>query len=139
MVLRCTMSLTTEPPGGSNIVPQPPDGGSQYGPVRCPKLGFGSGIAGDSFKVPDSGDSVGRYIQYFHAGSITGRFDLVPQEGGQVSANFEAQSWIGKITILGGTGVYKGISAKNGTGVLKCASPDTVHLKCTEKIRLTAL
>jgi hypothetical protein len=39
------------------------------------------------------------------------------------------------LTVLGGTGVYKGIRGKKNTGTLDCASPDSVHLTCNEKVK----
>lgn len=136
-VLKCKISLTTTPPSGSNTVSQPSSQGSQYGPVHCPKAGFGGGIEKDSFTVPDSGDTVGTYTQYFHAGTVSGSFDLTPTEGPPISSsNFDAQSWTGTLTVTGGTGVYNGIKGKKGSGVFNCTSPDSVHLTCTEKVKV---
>jgi hypothetical protein len=133
------MSLGTVPPADSNAVNQPQASGSQYGPVHCPTAGFGGGLAGDSFTVPDSGDLVGKYTQYFKAGSITGSFDVSPQTSGSFGANsFSAGTWMGPIKITGGTGAYQGIKDKKGTGVLTCATQDSVHFTCHEKIKLTA-
>jgi hypothetical protein len=138
--LTCRMSLGTVPPADSNAVNQPPASGSQYGAVHCPKAGFGGGIMGDSFKVPDTGDIVGKFTQYFRAGSISGSFDAAPQESGTFGASsFAGGTWVGTVKITGGTGVYNAIKGKKGTGVFKCTSPDSVHLACTEKIRLTAV
>jgi hypothetical protein len=138
--LKCKNSLTTELLADSNTVNQPASQGNQYGPVHCPTKGFGGGIIGDSFTVPDSGDTVGTYTQYFSAGSIHGKFDLSPEEAGPISnANFESQSWSGTITIAGGTGIYNGITAKKGSGTMTCTSPDSVHLSCTEKIKLKTI
>jgi hypothetical protein len=140
-VLRCSMSMSTQPPAGSNSVDQPASQGVQYGPSHCPKKGFGPGIIADSFTVPDSGDTVGTYVQYFHAGTIAGKFDLTPNEGAPVSdTTFQSQSWTGTIKVTGGTGVYTGIKSvkgKKGVGVLNCTSPDSVHLTCTEKAKVT--
>ncbi len=140
--LTCKLSLATMPPPGSNTVNQPAPQGFQYGPVHCPRTGFGGGIAGDSFKVPDSGDTVGTYTEYFKTGSITGSFDLTPQEAGSPSlTNFASATWLGTIKITGGTGAFngiKGVKGKKGLGIMKCTSPDTVHFSCTEKIKLTS-
>lgn len=134
----CRMSLTTEPPDGSNTVSPPVAKGSQYGPIHCR---IGGGAEGDSFTIPDSGDSVGRYVQYFNAGTIRGTFDLTPQEQpppGSLDA-FSNQTWLGTVTITGGTGVYKGIKSKRGTGIVKCTSADNVHMRCTEKVMVLLL
>jgi hypothetical protein len=105
-----------------------------YGPSNCRNAGYGRGIVAARFTVPESGDWVGTYTQYFHTGTITAKFDLVPQEGGNISQNFTAQSWIGTVKITGGTGAYQGTKSKKGK--FDCSSPDTVHLVCTEKARL---
>jgi hypothetical protein len=136
VMLRCHMSLSTAPPPGSNSVDQPPSQGKQYGPVGCPTKSFGSGLETDSFTVPDSGDTVGSYVQYFHGGSVKGTFHLVPQEGTTSDTGFTSETWTGTVTVTGGTALYKGISGKKSTGVLNCTSPDTVHLSCTEKIKV---
>lgn len=138
--LFCHVTLTTVPPSGSNTVNQPAAQGSQYGPLNCGKPGFGRGIIADSFTVPDSGDTVGKYTEYFKAGSIKGTFDITPQEASGVSlTSFTSQTWAGTIKITGGTGVYGLIKEKKGSGVMKCSSPDSVHLSCTAKIKLTAI
>jgi hypothetical protein len=135
ITVHCTVSLTTGPPAGSNSVDQPASQGSQAGPNHCAKKGFGFGVAVDSFTVPDSGDTVGTYTQYFNTGTVHGAFDLTPTESGDVS-NFTSQAWTGTITVTGGTGTYKGVKGKKNTGVFNCTSPDNVHMSCTEVIKL---
>ena len=39
------------------------------------------------------------------------------------------------MTVTGGTGTFAKAGGKKGT--LNCTSDDTVHLTCTEKIKLT--
>jgi hypothetical protein len=143
-VLKCHMSLSVTPPQGSASVDQPPAQGTQYGPLHCRTSSFGAGIEQLSFNVPDTGDMVGKYAQYFGDGSVRGTFDLAPQEGsGNLNPNnFESQSWIGTLKVTGGTGAFKGIAGvkgRKGLGVFKCNSPDSVHLTCTEKVRLSAI
>ena len=133
-VLRCTVKLTVAPPAGSGAVTQPPIGGWQSGPVHCGTKGFGGGVEGSSFTVPDSGDTVGSYTQYFSDGTIRGKFDLVPALT-SFGANFTLQQWVGKFTVTGGTGAFKAMHSV-GKGVIKCSSPDTVHTRCTERVRL---
>jgi hypothetical protein len=139
--LHCKVSLTTEPPPGSNSVNQPASQGSQYGPIHCSPSALGPGIEADSFTVPDSGDTVGTYTQYFKAGTIRGSFDLTPQESGPVSStSFSSQAWEGTLTVTGGTGIYQGIrrlSGRKHIGTLSCSSSDSVHLACIEKVRVT--
>lgn len=137
IVLKCHVNLATVPPAGSAAVDQPPAQGTSYGQVHCPSIG--TGVESASFKVPDSGDTVGNYWQYFGTGAIHGKFDITPEEGsGSISAtNFESESWTGTVTVIGGTGVYKGAAGKTGT--LKCRSNDTVHLTCVESMKLSSL
>lgn len=137
VTLKCHISLSTVPPPGSPAVDQPPPQGSQYGPVHCKQLG--SGVQQDAFKVPDSGDTVGKYWQYFSNGSIHGKFDLTPTEvsGDLSSTGFSNEAWVGKITVIGGTGASAKAVGKQG--IVKCKSGDAVHLTCTEKIKLTQL
>lgn len=136
-LLKCSISLNTAPPPGSATVAQPPSQGEQFGPIHCPPVGtYGPGVEADSFTVPASGDTVGSYAQYFNEGSIRGKFDLTPSEGVLSPTNFTGQSWTGTVTVTGGTGKYAG--AKGTKGTLTCTSPDSVHLTCVEKIRLTS-
>jgi hypothetical protein len=72
-VLKCHESLGTVPPAGSAAVDQPPSQGAQYGTVHCGGGSFGWGVEKDNFNVPESGDTVGNYAQYFGSGSIHGR------------------------------------------------------------------
>jgi hypothetical protein len=138
-VLKCNISLGTVPPPGSATVDQPPSQGAQYGAIHCATGTFGFGVEKTSFKVPDSGDTVGSYVQYFGAGTIHGKFDLTPTEGSGAlsSTNFTNESWAGTVTVSGGTGTFAGAAGKKGT--LKCTSGDTVHLTCTEKLPLKQL
>ena len=138
-VLKCHISLGTVPPAGSPTVDQPPTQGSQYGTVTCAGASFGFGVERDTFKVPDTGDTVGSYAQYFGSGSIRGKFDLSPAEGsGNLSStSFTSEAWVGTVTVTGGTGSLAKAAGKKG--VLKCKSGDSVHLTCTEKIALSSL
>lgn len=137
IVVKCHLSLGTVPPAGQPSVEQPPSNGTLYGPARCSQLG--SGIEQANFKVPDSGDTVGKYWQYFGNGSIHGKFDLTPSEGfgALSSSSFSNEAWTGTVTVTGGTGAFAKAAGKKGT--MKCTSVDTVHLTCTEKIKLTSL
>jgi hypothetical protein len=139
IVVKCHMALGTVPPAGSPAVDQPPAQGAQYGSVHCAGPSFGWGVEKDSFKVPDSGDTVGNYVQYFGTGSVRGKFDLTPQEGaGDISStSFTSDSWTGTVTVTGGTGSLAKASGK--AGVIKCTSGDSVHLTCTERLRLKQL
>ena len=134
--LNCSVSLTTTPPPGSNSVDQPASQGSQYGPIHCGTPGFGFGVASDSFTVPDSGDTLGKYTEYLGAGTLKGAFDLTPAEGQPISGTtFSSQSWTGTITVTGGTGVYKAITGAK-VGTMNCTSDDSVHLACKETVKV---
>jgi hypothetical protein len=134
VVFKCHINLTAEAPWGTQAVNVPPSQGTQYGPARCGASG--GAVQADSFKVPDSGDMVGGYTQYFRAGTISGKFDMQPLAGAPPSAtSFESQDWSGTLTVTGGTGTWAKVAGKKGT--LKCTSPDSVHMHCTERIKLT--
>ena len=134
--LQCRVTLIQQPGAGQDTV-LPTDAGEHYGRITCPH-GFGSGVIHDSFTVPDSGDTVAKYVAFFNRGGFSGTLDLTPGEGDELSGtSFQSASWTGTMTVAEGTGVYKGIAvAKNGKGKLTCTSPDTVHLKCQETISL---
>jgi len=136
-ILKCHITLSAVPQPGSPSVNQPPSQGDQYGTIHCNTTGWG--VQKDTFKVPDSGDTLGSYAQYFGTGTIRGKFNLAPSEGsGNLSpTNFTSQSWVGTLTVTGGTGPYAG--AAGTKGVMKCTSGDSVHLRCTEKVSLTKL
>jgi hypothetical protein len=139
--LTCKEELIAAAPEGTNVVDQPPTQGNQYGPVNCHPsgpAGFGTGTVATKFNVPDSGDTVGKYTQYFNAGTIKGTYDLTPQESDFSATNFTAQSWKGTVKVLSGTGLYQGIKGKK-IGTLNCTSTDSVHLRCVEKVTLSAL
>lgn len=134
VLFKCHINLTTEAPPGQQAVNVPPSQGTQYGPAHCGT--FGGAVQAASFKIPDSGDMVGGYAQYFLAGTLHGKFDLQPLTGPQPSATtFESQYWAGTVTVTGGTGTWAKAAGKKGT--LKCTSPDSVHLHCVQKIKLT--
>jgi hypothetical protein len=136
--LKCKVAMTTTPPAGDNAVFQPAASGDQFGPVNCRPFGgsgFGGGIIANAFTVPDSGDLVGKYTQYFKAGSVSGSFDLVPQESDFTSTNFASQAWVGTIKVKRGTAIYSGIKEKK-IGTMTCTTPDSVHFTCTERVKL---
>jgi hypothetical protein len=137
--LSCHEEWIAAAPEGTNVVDQPPSQGSQYGPVSCHgPMPFGNGTVATKFNVPDSGDTVGKYTQYFSAGTVKGTFDLTPTESNFSATSFTAQNWQGTIKVLSGTGVYKGIKGKK-VGTIACTSTDSVHLHCVEKVILKTL
>lgn len=139
--LNCKVELVASPAEGTNVVDQPPSGGAQYGPVNCHPFGaagFGRGTVATKFTVPDSGDTVGKYTEYFRAGTVKGAFDLTPQEADFSATSFTSQSWQGTVKVVSGTGIYTGIKGKK-VGKLNCTSTDSVHLHCVEKVKLKSL
>lgn len=143
VTLTCKIAIATPPGPGESTVEQPPLAGTFYGPSHCRTntKSFGGSTEAAPFKVADSGDTVGTYAQYFGAGSITGKFDLTPGEGTLPTAdNFLSTTYTGTVTVTGGTGTFagiKGLAGKKHMGTLHCTSPDTVHLTCTEKVKVT--
>jgi hypothetical protein len=138
-MLRCSMSLATVPPAGQANVDQPPTAGDTYGPASCPnRAAFGGGMAHTSFTVPDSGDTVGTYQEYFRTGTVAGSFDITPNESPPISSTgFYSQTWTGTITLDKATGTFAGIKGKTGTGVLNCSTQDSgVHMTCSERIKI---
>jgi hypothetical protein len=132
--LTCRVTLTQQPAPGQDAV-LPADSGDHYGRINCPH-GFGWGVIHDSFTVPDSGDTVAKYVAYFNGGTFSGGFTLTPGGGEELSdTSFQSSSWSGTMTVRGGTGIYKGISVKK-KGKLSCTSADSAHLKCSETISL---
>ena len=122
--------------GDTQVVP-PVDQGTEYGPVGCGgSAKLAQGIQSDSFTVPDSGDTVANYTMYFGTGSISGTYDLRPQEGSFTGANFTEVDSTGTMTITGGTGVLAGV---HGTGTMNCATFDGVHTTCVDMVTVTKL
>lgn len=133
MQVSCSFTLTTEPPPGSDNVVPPQQQGHQDGPVYCKNApSFKLGAIRTNFTIPDSGDTVGTFTQYFDTGTIGGHFELVPKNnGGFGQSGYAAQNYGGKFKIWYGTGAYKGIKGTQ-PGLMYCKSPDSVHLTCKE-------
>ncbi len=128
--------MTTALPAGAASLNAPVEEGTQYGSAACHKL-FGRGVQADALTVLDTGDTNGPYTLYFGTGSIHGRYDLTPAEGlPPTLTTFAATDYTGTLTIIGGTGAYALI---RGTGTLTCASPDDIHLSCTDRLKLTQM
>jgi hypothetical protein len=132
----CGLKLTEQIPNGETAVNPADTQGSHVGTVACGKL-LGTGLAWTAFTVSASGDLVGTFKQYFATGSLRGKFDLVPDDSNPPgTTTFAASSYTGTLTVTGGTGVYQ---AAKGAGKITCRSADSIHLSCTEHLKLTRL
>lgn len=132
----CALKLTEQIPDGETAVNPADTRGSHVGTVACGKL-LGAGLAWTAFTVPASGDLVGTFKQYFATGSLRGKFDLVPDDSNPPgTTSFAASSYTGTLAVTGGTGAYQ---AAKGTGKITCHSADSIHLSCTEHLKLTRL
>ncbi len=132
--VQCRITLTQQPALGADAV-LPADSGTHLGRINC-HHGFGWGVIRDTFTVPDSGDTVAKYVAYFSGGTFSGTFNLTPGGGEDLSTtSFQTSSWTGTMTVDGGTGIYKGIGAAK-KGEVSCTSADSVHIKCTDSMSL---
>ena len=101
--------------------------------MTCSPTTFGSGVMWIHFTIPDSGDMVGHYTQWFDGGTLSGTFDLQPGDSPPLDANtFYSESFSGSVLVTGGTNAYKGVKSKNTRGTMSCNSPDSVHFNCTQ-------
>ena len=126
--VKCVTNVGIMVANGDSAVTPPVQQGSEYGTVHCGK--WGSGVQGDSFTVPDSGDTVADFTWYLRTGTVSGHYDLTPQEG---TLNFLNATYDGTLTVTGGTGTFSGIK---GTGTMTCATQDGIHTSCTDKLKV---
>jgi hypothetical protein len=134
--LSCKLTLVLQPTAKVTTIVPGTGSGSQAGTAKCPGP-VGSGVQTDKFTTDDAGDVSAPYTQWFKNGTLKGQYTLIPSSGGQPSAGnnaFGAQSYTGSLTVTGGTGGWKGAT---GTAKLTCATPDGVHLDCTEALTVT--
>lgn len=130
----CKLAIAVAIPEGATTLALPAESGNMLGSAACGKL-LGSGMADAAFALQDTGDLTGKLKLYFGTGSLKGTFDLTPGDSTMPTpGTFETQDYTGTAVIAGGTGAYKGVT---GTATLSCTSPDSVHLACTEKFKLT--
>ncbi len=126
--VKCATTVGVMVANGDMSVTPPVQQGSEYGPAHCGK--WGSGVQGDSFTVADSGDTVANFTWYLRTGTVSGKYDLTPQEG---TLNFLNVTYDGTVTVTGGTGTFTGVK---GTGTMTCASQDGIHTSCTDKLKV---
>ncbi len=130
----CGSTLTTAIPAGETALTPPVLQGSDYGTVSCSGARFSNGVQSDSWTIPDSGDTVGNFRQYFNKGMIRGSFDLTPQQSDSLTQDNTAETdYTGTFTVTGGSGAFLGAK---GTGVAGCVSSDDIHTSCLLKLRL---
>ena len=131
--LTCDIKLATQIPSNDVTVTQGAASGTQTGTAGCGEPLF-RGVEQDTFLQDDSGDLTGKYQQWFNAGSVYGTYALTPGDSGPpTTTSFTAASYTGTITVTNGTGVFK---KATGTGTLACATTDSAHYTCTEKLKL---
>jgi hypothetical protein len=128
----CTTSVGIMIAAGDTGLTPPIDSGREYGTAVCGKV-LGHGVQSDTFNTPDSGDNVATFTLYFQGGTIHGKYDLTPQEGG---LNFLETDYLGTLTVKGGSGLYQGAK---GTGTMTCQSLDGIHTTCHDKLKLARL
>ena len=102
--------------------------GSEYGTAQCAKLG--TGVQGDSFTVPDSGNTEAKFTWYLRTGTVSGKYELTPQEG---TLNFLNVTYDGTLTV---TGWHRHLHGIKGSGTMTCASQDGIHTSCTDKLKV---
>lgn len=130
----CMTSVTTLIPDGQTQFTPPAQQGTDFGGVKCNGTRVASGVQWDTWTIPDSGDTVGTFRQYFNAGSIRGTFDLTPGEAPPPTQDsLAAESYTGTITVDRGSGIYWGIK---GSGTEVCGTADDIHLGCFVKLTL---
>jgi len=124
----CRTNVSVQVPAGATDIVPPPTQGAEYGPAACGRLG--NGVQADTFTVPASGDTLAKFTWYLSTGTVTGTYDLTPQEG---TLNFLSVTYTGVLKVTGGTGPFVGLK---GTGTMTCSTPDSVHTSCTDKLAL---
>ena len=127
----CRTAVGLMIPAGQTEITPPASQGDEWGTASCGKLG--KGAQGDNFTVVDSGDSVGKFTWYLSTGTVSGTFDLTPQEG-SLGSGFASVTYLGTLKVTGATGTLVGVK---GTGTMNCSSPDSIHTSCTDKLKLT--
>ena len=131
--LTCTLKLVNQIPSDDVSVTQGAGSGTQFGTAACGKP-LRRGVEQDSFTLDDAGDLTGPYQQWFNTGSVKGKYVLTPTDNQSPSATFSQASYSGTIQVTGGTGAFNKAS---GTGTLTCATQDSAHYTCTEKLKLS--
>jgi hypothetical protein len=133
MQVECKLTLTTEPPKGSNAVSPPEQNGIQDGGVLCHNAKLGLGAIREHFTMVASGNTVGDFTEYFDTGTVAGKLTLVPQGGSFGGGSFQAQNYGGRFTISFGTGAFHGFKSTQ-PGTFYCTSPDSIHLSCRQRM-----
>jgi hypothetical protein len=128
----CRTNVGVMIPAGATDITPPALQGTEYGSASCGKLG--DGAQADKFTVPGSGDTLAKFTWYLPTGTLTGTYDLTPQEG-SLGTGFASVSYLGTLKVTHGTGTLAGVT---GVGTMTCSSPDSIHTSCTDKLELTS-
>jgi hypothetical protein len=130
----CKLVVTVTVPSGDTAVTPPAESGTEFGSSACNK-GIGRGVFADSFVLQDSGDLTGKFTQFAGAGSLHGTFDLAqPDNSAPPTAyDFGNEDLAGTFIVKGGTGAF---AKAKGKATVLCASTDSVHYTCIEKLTL---
>ncbi len=129
----CKLSLSVQVPAGNVDVTQGSTDGTEFGSAGCGRP-LGTGVESASFTTDAGGDLIGKWQQYFKAGTVYGTYDLTPVSTGPTTpGTFTAASYTGTVTVKAGTGTDLG---DTGTGTLTCTTLDVIHYSCTEGLRL---
>jgi hypothetical protein len=129
----CTSKLILQVPTSSTTVTQGALDGTEYGNTKCDKT-IGRGVQFETFATDAGGNVSGNWQQYFNTGTLYGKYTLTPDDNNPpTTSSFTAASYVGTVTIKGGTGVD---AKASGTGTLKCSTQDSIHFACTDKVKL---
>ena len=129
VTIACTTSVGVMVAEGDTGVAPPVAQGTEYGTAHC-SGGIGNGVQRDLFRIPESGNTLANVIWYFRGGSISGKYELTPQEG---SFNFLQADSTGKLTVTGGGGAYRGVK---GAGTIVCHTDDGIHTRCINRLKV---
>lgn len=131
--VHCRLAIADAVPAGSPQIALPAQSGDMYGQAACNSV-LGTGVGHFTFTLEGSGNLKGTFKQYYGTGVVKGAFVLQPSDSEPTStATFDTQSYAGTVKVLGGTAAFKGIVGK---GKMACATTDSEHYSCTERLKV---
>lgn len=132
--MSCKLSLTTVAPTGSAGVEAGTTSGMNFGDSRCSSTH--PGAARQMFAIDIAGDMSGEVQQWFATGSLYGSYRLTAANisAPPTAGSFGKAKYTGTVKITGASGMLKGMT---GTGRMACATPDSLHYTCMEKLTLS--